>query len=137
MPSSSAEAKQMLFRKDRVFTANQSRWLQRFIETARCSGRERIYMQRTREILTHLKAPRALMHQLGSSSIPVAGGNSPVVHTLTRGNLLARIKRLMHEAPHAFPADDRLVVQLRQLAVYCGATREDTATVFQVAPPDF
>jgi len=136
MPNSSAEAKAIMFRKDRVFTEAQNRWLQRFLETARRSGRERLYMQKSREILTHLKASRDLMHQLGQR-IPVAGGNSAQVHQLSPDELLARLKRLMYEAPPAFPADDQLVVQLRKLAVFCGATRDDMARVLQVEPPDF
>lgn len=127
MPTSSAEAKQLMFRKDRVFTTLQNEWLQKFLETARRSGRERLYMQRTREILTHLRAPRSLMQQLGVS-IPVAGGNSPRVTVLDATELLSRVRQHMADAPTAFPADDRLVVMLRHLVVYCGATRENLAT---------
>lgn len=136
MPSSSAEAKALLFRKDRVFTPEQTLWLERFLETARRSGRERLYMQHTREILTHLKVPRDLMQKLGAS-IPVAGGNSPVVKKLEASQLLQRILRLMYEGKRAFPADDDLVVRLRKLAVFCGATRDDTTRVLHIEPPDF
>lgn len=124
MPGSSAEAKQMMFRKDRVFTEAQNKWLGRFLETARRSGRDRLYMQRTREILTHLRAPRSLMQQLGSS-IPVAGGNSPRVSVLDHDELLSRVLAFMAEAPATFPADDVLVVKLRELTVSCGATRQN------------
>jgi hypothetical protein len=122
----SAEAKQRLFKKEKVFTEPEERWVTRFIMTARRSPRERVFMQHVRGILIHLQAPRSVMNRLGDGKIPVAGGAyQPRGETLGQEALLSRVLRLMHEAPRAFPSNPGLVVKLRKLGQHLGAGREE------------